>query len=550
MDESILSGHLIDIHTRKIFAGEMRLHAGKIADIRPVNHSVPQRFILPGFIDAHIHIESSILVPAEFARLAVGHGTVATVSDPHEIANVMGIVGVDYMINNGNQVPLKFYFGAPSCVPATPFETAGAVIHVDDVYSLLRRPEIAYLSEMMNWPGVLDRDPYVMAKIQAALRAGKVVDGHAPGLKGKEAFRYASAGISTDHECFTLEEALDKLEAGMKIIIREGSAARNFDALIPLMANHASRLMFCSDDKHPDELIIGHINELVSRAVSLGYDLFDVLQTACYNPVAHYGLDVGLLRPGDPGDFIVVEDLKSFKVINTFIDGKKVFDNGNVLFSRPKTHIINRFECEPVRADMIQIKKTGDQIRIIVAEDGQLMTKSTIEIPERDESGHLLSNTEKDLLKIVVVNRYQSAEPSVAYIRGFGLKSGALASTVAHDSHNIIAVGVDDDSIVKAVNKLIEEKGGICAVSEQEIYCLPLPVAGLMSTEVGDWVAGQYKFIDGMAKKMGSTLSAPFMTLSFMALLVIPELKLSDKGLFDGQRFQFVNLIKNSTSNC
>jgi len=542
--EEQIAGYVVDILSRRIFPGIILLREGRIHHVREVEDHVPERYILPGFIDAHIHIESTMMIPSEFARMAVRHGTVATVSDPHEIGNVLGVEGVEFMIENGNKVPFKFYFGAPSCVPATAFETAGAEINVSDIKGLMSRTEIRYLAEMMNWPGVLNRDSMVMNKIQAAREAGKPVDGHAPGLLGEDARRYAEAGISTDHECFTLEEALDKLKAGMKIIIREGSAARNFDALIPLMADYYPRLMFCSDDKHPDELVTGHINELVKRSLQRGFDLFDVLQVACLNPIQHYGLDVGFLRPGDSADFIVVDHLSNLNVLATYLDGRKVFDGYDVLFPRPDCQVVNHFSCNPVSEQSIRVNAPGEEVRVIVAMDGQLITRSEWMPVNRNQNGDLMADIDKDVLKIVVVNRYNTSPPAVAFIRGFGLKSGAISSTVAHDSHNIIAVGVDDESIVRSVNRLVREKGGVCAVYGGEEQCLPLPVAGLMSTEKGESIAEDYEKVDGLAKTMGSTLSAPFMTLSFMALLVIPELKLSDKGLFDGKKFEFVKLVR------
>lgn len=540
--ENQIAGYIIDIPARKIFPGLITLEEGRIDSIEEVKDHVPRRYILPGFIDAHVHIESSMLIPAEFARLAVRHGTIATVSDPHEIANVLGMTGVEYMIENGRKVPFRFYFGAPSCVPATPFETAGAEISVDEIGLLLERPEIKYLSEMMNWPGVLQRDPEVMAKIEKAHEAGKPVDGHAPGLTGDKAKEYASAGISTDHESFTLQEAEDKIKAGMKIIIREGSAAKNFEELIPLIRNHKDVLMFCSDDKHPDELVEGHINDLVKRALQKGYDLFDILQIACLNPAKHYNLDSGQLRAGDPADFIVVDNLTDLNVLATYIDGEKVFNGYEVLFPRPESAVVNHFACEDIEEHDIKVPIHGGGIRVIGAVDGHLVTRSLQEEVSADQ-GFLVSDPERDLLKIVVVNRYKKAPPSVAFVKGFGLKSGAIASTVAHDSHNIIAVGTDDTAIVRAVNRLIAEKGGICVTdAEGKEEYLSLPVAGLMSPKPGNQVAEEYKKLDAAAKALGSSLSAPFMTLSFMALLVIPELKLSDRGLFDGSRFEFVSL--------
>lgn len=539
--ENRIAGYIVDIPTRRIFPGLIHFHEGHIDTIEEVKDHVPKRYILPGFVDAHVHVESSMLVPSEFARFAVRHGTVASVSDPHEIANVLGMKGVQFMIDNGNEVPFKFYFGAPSCVPATKYETAGAEISVDDIIELMSRDDIKYLSEMMNWPGVLQRDESVMAKIEAAQFAGKPVDGHAPGLRGEQVRKYAQAGISTDHESFSMEEAQDKLAAGMKIIIREGSAAKNFEALIPLMNDHSDELMFCSDDKHPDELVNGHIQDLVRRALRKGYDLFDVLKAACINPVMHYGLNVGSLQTGDPADFIIVDSLADLNILGTYIDGEEVFNGYDVLFSRPEVSIINQFSCDPITTEDIDIMDQSDEFSVIEAMDGQLVTGSFREKILRNEEGKMISDPNRDILKIVVVNRYKKASPSVGFIRGFGLRSGAISSTVAHDSHNIIAVGVEDQAIVQSVNRLIEEKGGICVVDHLgHEECLPLPVAGLMSVGRGEDVAEQYKMLGQKAKSLGSLLSSPFMTLSFMALLVIPQLKISDRGLFDGEKFEFV----------
>ncbi|SMD43140.1 Adenine deaminase [Aquiflexum balticum DSM 16537] len=537
-----ISGQFVDIPHQTIFCAEVQIENGVIVSIQKIREDKTLPFILPGFIDAHVHIESSMLVPSEFARLAVPHGTVATVSDPHEIANVCGMAGVNYMVDNGKQVPFKFYFGAPSCVPATPFETAGGEITVQDIHDLLERKEISYLAEMMNWPGTVNRDPIVMEKIALAQKYGKPVDGHAPGLKGELATKYASAGITTDHECFTKEEALDKIHLGMKIAIREGSAAKNFEALIDLMDDYPDMIMFCSDDKHPDNLAVSHINELVKRAVAKGKYVFDVLKAACVNPVQHYSMEVGQLKVGDPADFILVEDLKDFTVIQTFIDGKKVAENGKTLIEKVPNKIINNFNTSKKRVEEFGLSANGNKVRIIEALDGQLITPEVHgEIIVHD--GYAQSNPKSDILKITVVNRYQDVKPAVAFIKNFGLKEGAIASSVGHDSHNIIAVGVDDASICKAVNLLIERKGGVSAVSREEEMVLALPVGGIMSNEDGYQVAEEYTRIDQMAKKMGSKLQSPFMTLSFMALLVIPDLKLSDKGLFDGQKFEFVDVF-------
>lgn len=541
MQAKTISGQFVDIPNRNIFPAEIHIQDKKILSVKKTE-TAPEVYILPGFIDAHVHIESSMLVPSEFARIAVVHGTVATVSDPHEIANVCGMDGVRYMISNGQNVPFKFYFGAPSCVPATPFETAGAEISTKDIDTLLAREDIVYLAEMMNWPGVVQRNPEVMQKIAVAQKYGKPVDGHAPGLKGVLAEKYISAGISTDHECFSAQEALDKLKHGMKIAIREGSAAKNFEALIDLIDTHSDNMMFCSDDKHPDNLVEGHIDQLVARAIAKGKDLFNVLKAACLNPIDHYNMQVGKLREGDPADFIVVKDLETFEVTETYIDGKIVAKNGKTLIPRSESDIINNFRTSLKNPADFAVKAEGQHIRVIEPEDGELITSETVS-PIHVKDGYAIPDIENDILKITVVNRYEEAPPAVAFIRNFGLKEGAIASSVAHDSHNIIAVGTDDTSLAKAVNLIMESKGGVSAVRKEEHLLLPLPVGGIMSANDGYEVAKAYTAIDAMAKSMGASLQSPFMTLSFMALLVIPDLKLSDKGLFDGQKFTFTELF-------
>ncbi|MBO9153422.1 adenine deaminase [Chitinophaga sp. GCM10012297] len=544
MNQIQLAGHVVDIPGRRTYPAVVSVAGGKIESITPATADVPRRFILPGFIDAHVHIESAMLVPSEFARMAVVHGTTGTVSDPHEIANVCGVEGVQFMLDNGGKVPFKFCFGAPSCVPATIFETAGASIAAAAVDQLLQRPDVYYLSEMMNYPGVLHQDPEVMAKIAAAKRYGKPVDGHAPGLRGKDAGRYIAAGISTDHECFTLEEALDKLQYGMHILIREGSAARNFQALSSLIDSHPQMVMFCSDDKHPDNLEEGHINVLVKRSLAKGYNLYNILQAACINPVRHYGMPVGLLQPGDPADFIIVDNLTDFTILETYINGTLVAQNGETLIPSVPIVPINRFQCSPkTPADFrIASHEQTTRIKVIEALQGQLIT-NRISAILCSHNGNLTSDVTQDVLKVAVVNRYNDAPVACGFIHHFGLKHGAIASTVAHDSHNIIAVGADDESICKAVNELIACKGGISVVSDSQSEVMPLPVAGLMSAEDGYATARRYSQMDQAAKALGCRLDAPFMTLSFMALLVIPHLKLSDKGLFNGDDFTFEELV-------
>ncbi len=537
-----ISGNITDITNRNIFYGTINYDNTRIISIEKTsNEKSGEPYLLPGFIDAHIHIESSMLVPSKFAELAVIHGTTGTISDPHEIANVCGMEGVVYMIENGKTVPFKFHFGAPSCVPATIFETAGAELNAADVEKLMASPDIYYLSEMMNFPGVLFDDAEVLKKIAAAKKIGKPVDGHAPGLTGKDAEKYIHAGISTDHECVSEEEALFKLQHGMKILIREGSAAKNFEALISLLDEHYEHMMFCSDDKHPDSLLEGHINELCRRAVERNIDVFKVLQAACINPVEHYKMKNGKLRVDDPADFIVVKDLKEFKVIQTYIDGVLVAENGKSLIKSGEVTTINTFNCSQKNKDNFKIAATaGKKYPVIVAEDGQLITgKEMLELSV--VAGYAETDTAEDLVKIVVVNRYQEAKPAIAFVKNTGLKYGALASTVAHDSHNIVAIGTSDEDISRAVNLLIESQGGISAVFEKQEELLPLPVGGLMSAKDGYSTAADYTRIDQFVKnELRTTLSSPFMTLSFLALPVIPHLKLTDKGLFDVDAFAFV----------
>ncbi len=536
----IVQGNIVDIQQKRIFKGEVTIVNGKIKEIKEVDHSV-EHYILPGFVDAHIHIESSMLVPSEFAKIAVTHGTVATVSDPHEIANVLGVKGVEFMIENGKKVPLKFNFGAPSCVPATSFESAGAIIDSEDIKLMMENPDIKYLAEMMNYPGVLFDDEEVLKKIQHAKNNNKPIDGHAPGLRGDAITKYISAGISTDHECFTYEEALEKLQKGMKVIVREGSAAKNFEALIGLLPEYYEEMMFCSDDKHPDDLLLGHLNQLCERAVAKGIDVFKVLQAACINPVKHYNLDVGLLNEGDDADFIVVEDLEKFKVLQTYINGEIVAEKGISFVESVDFEVLNNFNTDKKKVSDFEFHATSEKIRVIEALDGELVTNE-IEADSLIKEGNLISNIENDVLKMTVVNRYKNAEPSIAFIKNFGLKEGAIASSVGHDSHNIIAVGVSDEAICKAVNLLIENRGGVCAVSDTNEKIVSLPVAGIMSDKPAKEIGKAYTKLDIMAKEMGSKLRAPYMTLSFMALLVIPSLKLSDKGLFDGNTFQFTSI--------
>ena len=536
-----ISGNIVDVLNSRIYAGTLVISEGRIADIIR-EETGDDTYIMPGFVDAHIHIESSMLTPAEFSRIATVHGTVATVSDPHEIANVLGIEGVKYMIEDARKSPVKICFGAPSCVPATPFETAGAVLGVEEVEELLKLSEIGYLSEVMNFPGVLNGDKEIMDKIRVAAEYSKPVDGHAPGLRGGELERYINAGISTNHECLSCDEALENIEKGVKVQIRKGSAADIFEECLPILDEHYESCMFCSDDKHPDDLLKGHINDMVKGAIDYGVDVMKVLRVASVNPALHYRLDVGLLRKGDPADFIRVDNLGDLNILETYINGRAVAREGVPLIPRRASKIVNNFHAAPKEPASFAIPCRGNRINIIKATDGTLFTDRLIEIP-KVENGCAMSDTKRDILKLAVVNRYRDTKPAVGFAGNFGIKKGAIASSVAHDSHNIVAVGVSDEDICRVVNLVICNRGGIGAISGGREMILPLPIAGIMSDKDYAGVADKYIKIDGMAKAMGSKLRAPFMTLSFMALLVIPGIKMSDKGLFDAEKFRMMDVF-------
>ncbi len=536
-----IQANLIDIVAREIYPAEVTIEGQKIRSIKKVGATF-DTYILPGFVDAHVHVESSMLVPSEFARLAVTHGTVGTISDPHEIANVLGTAGVDYMIDNARQVPFHFYFGAPSCVPATGFETAGAVIDAKAIDELLSRNDIVYLAEMMNFPGVIYQDEEVMKKLASAKKHGKPIDGHAPGLTGDEMKTYFDAGITTDHECFGYIEALEKLKHGVKVMIREGSAAKNFETLIPLLKDFPEQIMFCCDDKHPDNLIESHINEHVKRALAHGHNLFDVLRAASHNVIKHYQLPVGMLQSGDNADFIEIDNLTDFTVLKTYINGTLVSEKGKSFIQPVAAPIVNNFHCSLKAPEDFKLKSESEQIRVIEVLDGQLITNE-LYAEALNINGYAESNTEQDILKMAVVNRYSDQPVAIAFIKNVGLKSGAIASCVAHDCHNIVVVGTNDEDICKAVNLIIMAKGGISLANTDEALVLELPIAGIMTNQPAEEVAAAYTRLDRRAKALGSTLRAPYMSLSFMALLVIPELKLSDKGLFNGKRFEFTEVF-------
>lgn len=537
-----ITGQIVDVVNRQIFSGTLHIEEGKIVSIEKSDQIHEGPFILPGLIDSHIHIESSLLSPQQFAKIAVRHGTVATVSDPHEIANVLGSEGIDFMYEDGKKVPFKFYFGVPSCVPATPFETSGAVIDSQKIDELFQTGKYLYLAEMMNFPGVIHEDKEVLQKLNAARQRHLPIDGHAPGVKGDELKKYIQQGISTDHECENYEEAEEKIKAGMKIQIREGSAAKSFDTLIPLLDKYPESIMFCSDDRHPDDLIKGHINDFVQRALTRGYEFFDTLRAATFHPVRHYQLDVGLLQEGDPADFIMINNLKDWNILSTFINGERIYHDGKTLFEVSGDQSPNVMNAKPLHAEDLRVSKKSNTVRTIIAFDNQLYTEQE-NIALKTENELVSADPENDLLKIVVYNRYKPAKPSIGFVRNFGLKEGAFASSIAHDSHNLVAVGTTDEEIVKALNALIDQQGGIVAVNKDSAQGLPLEIGGLMTHEPVEKVSAKYLELTRWVQKMGCSLNAPFMTLAFMALPVIPRLKITDQGLFDVQQFKYVNLF-------
>jgi adenine deaminase len=543
MKETVkISGQIVDVVSRKIFPGTIFIKNGKIESVVNDDNIHESQYILPGFVDSHIHIESSLLSPQQFAQIAVRHGTVATVSDPHEIANVLGPKGIEFMVEDGKKVPLKFHFGIPSCVPATPFETAGAVIDSEKIADLLKTGNYYFLAEMMNFPGVINEDKEVLKKLELAKQYNLPIDGHAPGVRGNDLRKYIDHGVVTDHECEDYDEAEEKIKAGMKIQIREGSAAKSFDILIPLLKKYPESIMFCSDDRHPDDLIQCHINDFVKRAVSKNYDLFDTLRAATLNPVNHYKLQSGLLQEKDPADFILVDNLKDFNIKSTYIKGKPVFAEGKTRFGISGKESPNIMNAKPIDESDLRVTKQSASIRSIVAFDNQLFTDVVEENIESNET-QISSKPEKDLLKIVVYNRYKASKPAIGFVKNFGLKEGAIASSIAHDSHNLIAVGASDEEIRIAINGLIKQMGGIVAVKNKSVEGLPLEIGGLMTHAPVEKVSEKYVELTRIAQQMGCSLNAPFMTLAFMALPVIPKLKITDQGLFDVTQFKYVDLF-------
>ena len=538
-----LKGHIVDVIRHEIYDGELVIDGETIVEVKhcelPENKK-PWPYLMPGFIDSHVHIESSMITPREFGRIAAVHGTIGVIADPHEIGNVLGIEGIDFMIRSGRQVHFNFCFGAPSCVPAVggEIETNGAVLNAKDTEELMARDDIGFLGEMMNYQGVLSGDKEVLAKIDAARRHGKPVDGHAPGLTGRQRDQYASAGITTDHECSTLEEGRSCINAGMKVIIREGSAAKDYELLKELIRESPNMVMLCTDDCHPDDLVRGHINLIVKRALADGFDLWDVLQAACVNAQRHYSQKWGLLQSGDPATFIVVDNLSPhFRVERTFIRGTEVYNynakiNPHAMAVEDNMDMPNRFVAEPITADDLNMDfKVGNTVHVIHASDGSLLTQHDEELL----SGNPLKDARypwNEVQKIVVYNRYQpGAKPIIGLVRGFGIKDGAIAGTVAHDCHNIVAIGSNDTYLVSAINRIVEMQGGQVVITPEEMLDIPLPIAGLMSPFSGPETAILTIRIHEMVKQIGCQMKSPFITMAFMCLPVIPHIKLTDRHL-------------------
>ncbi len=537
---ALVRGNLLNVSTEEVYGAEITYLNGIITCVKAV-HGNYKGLILPGFIDAHIHIESSLLTPSRFAEAVVPHGTTSIVADPHEIANVMGLNGINYMVNDASTVPLKVYLTAPSCVPATPFETSGGVISEYEIEKLLEDKNVVALGEMMNFPGVINEDQNVIAKLKAAKRIGKPVDGHAPLLSGSELCKYIMSGISTDHECTTKKEALEKRRLGMKLMLREGSSAKNLKELASI-----GGYFIVSDDKDPGDLLQGHVDGMLRKAFEYGIDPIEALKMVTLNPGEHYNLNTGNIVPGKAADLIFIDNLKDLNIEKVIVDGNLVAQNGRPLFDVKPKEIPSTFKLKPKNHSNFDVpgKKSKETVRVIEMLEDQLITHESSAVLKLVD-GNLKSDLGNDILKIAVVERYGNERISNAFIKGFGLKDGAIASSVAHDSHNIITVGTNSQDMTKAVNTVLRNKGGLAAVSKDIFYELELPVAGLMSTKSALEVSSDLKILHDAVLDMGSKLKSPFMSMSFMTLLVIPKLKISDMGLFDVEKFDFVELIKN-----
>jgi adenine deaminase len=552
-DLLLSNARIVDVFSGEVKAGAVAIAGGRIAGIGDyaarTTIDLGGRYIAPGFIDSHVHIESAMTCVGEFARAVAVRGTTAVVADPHEIANVLGAAGVRHMLASAEHQPVRILFTLPSCVPATEMETAGARLTAADLEPFFAEPAVVGLGEMMNYPGVLAGDPEVLNKIAAARRHGKPVDGHAPGLAGKGLAAYVAAGIGSDHECTTAAEALEKLAAGMQIMIRQGTGARNLEALLPVVSErNARRLMWCTDDRHPHDLLTeGHIDSMVAAAVRAGLELVTAVRMATLNPAERFGLShLGAIAPGRQADLVVFSDPGCQRIEEVYVGGRPVAQDGRMVAGVPAPATV------PVPPSMslgsqaldFSVPAGGRQVRVIDLIPDQILTRHSLE-PAPVEAGRLVSDPRRDLLKIAVVERHTgSGRIGLGMVRGFGLRQGALASSVAHDSHNILVVGVTDAEMRAAVAEVAAMGGGIAAaVGGRTAAKLPLPVAGLMSLEPMQAVSDAMDRLVQTAREFGSPLKEPFMALSFLALPVIPELKITDRGLVDVLQFQHVGLF-------
>ena len=551
-------GRVLNIFTREITEAPVALLGSAIAgvgkgcsrgeEVLDLGGGV----VIPGLIDAHIHIESTLLLPAHFAAAVLPHGTAAVISDPHEIANVLGEAGVAFFMEAAENLPVDIYFMAPSCVPSTDMETAGGDLAPEQVERLLDHPRVLGLAEMMNFPGVINGDAAVAAKIAAAQRRNMPVDGHLPGVGGGELQAYIGAGISTDHECVSAAEALEKVSLGMKVIIREGSAARNLAALLPAVKTAGSRhFMLCSDDREAAELLsAGHMDEILRRAVALGCDPLDAVEMATLNPALHYGLSRrGAVAPGYRADLVVVDNLEDFKVKLVIKDGRVVAREGR-LTAGLAHHPVDESVLEtvrlqrPLQAADFEIRAAHGAMPVMGLLPGQIITEKLMLEPLRSDTGAVRADPGRDLIKLAVVERHRrSGRVAAGLVKGLGLRRGAIASSVAHDSHNIIAAGVEEAAMAAAVNELARAGGGFVAVDggSRVLSLLPLPVAGLISPEPAERVAAALEEVTCAARSLGAAPQNPFLTLSFLALPVIPHLKITDRGLFDVDAFSFIH---------
>lgn len=584
MVQKVITAMYLEVEFGDVYPGEIIIENGYFKEVIPIacdDESLLDLdydgILIPGFIDSHIHIESSKLTPTNFAKTVLPNGTTSVIADSHEIANVLGIEGVDFMVENGKDIPFDFYFAAPSCVPATTFETSGATLTVEDIEKLLSREEFVALGEMMNFPGVISGDEEVIRKLEIAQEKAKVIDGHAPLLNGEDLDKYISYGISTDHECSNIEEAFEKKNKGMKIMVREGSSAKNMEALLKennrlnywieyeqagndvdtTLDENLSNSPFdflVSDDINAKDLLNGHLNILVKKAVEYGLSVTEAIKMVTLNPAKHYGLNSGEIAPDKIANFSLVDNLEDLNVKKVWVHGELVAEDGKSLFESEDCELLNNFKLTQVNAEDFNPKfekvdnggslmSQSTTVNIMVATNGELITDRIAE-DLFVENNVIQPNIKRDILKITVLDRYGEGNITNGFIKGFGLKKGAIASSVAHDSHNVVVVGTSSEDMAKAVNLIVENKGGVVAVSDESEEVLPLPIAGLMSNKDSDYVAGKLQDLLDFTKELGCSLDSPFMTLSFMALLVIPSLKISDKGLFDLTEFSFVNLIK------